>query len=55
MNTNKFDLAGMIVGDWFLGCNDCLNQYEKNTACKPICDNCGSRMNKHIVENENGK
>lgn len=38
-----FDLAGMKVGDWFLGCPQCWNQYPPRAAGTTKC-HCGGTM-----------
>ena len=40
----EYDLSGMKVGDWFLGCPECGFQLETNTAYSPICPICGRKM-----------
>ena len=47
---HKFNLEGMTVGDWFLGCRDCGHQLPKNTGAKPFCPECDERMNICTVE-----
>jgi hypothetical protein len=46
---HKFDLSGMKPGDKFLGCMDCNIQYDKNSAAKPECFNCGGYMQIYYV------
>ena len=38
-----FDLSGATVGDWFLGCPTCLNQFSFGCAATPKCK-CGEQM-----------
>lgn len=47
--THQFNLAGMKVGDWFLGCRNCWFQLETRTAAKLDCPNCGKTMNIYDV------
>ncbi len=49
---HQYDLSGMVVGDWFLGCPDCGYQYEKLTACSPFCPICGVRMHHCVIQPE---
>jgi len=49
METNKdiehnFNLNGMVVGDWFLGCYRCWFQMGIKVAAKPVCPECGNRL-----------
>jgi rRNA maturation endonuclease Nob1 len=46
---HQFDLSGMSLGEWFLGCEKCWNQYPKNALAKPCCDRCGCRMNRYQI------
>lgn len=40
---HRFKLAGMKVGDWFLGCPKCWTQYPTNAAGATRCT-CGGTM-----------
>lgn len=35
-----FNLDGMEKGDFFYGCESCLEQYQKNAICVKQCRNC---------------
>jgi rRNA maturation endonuclease Nob1 len=42
--THRFDISNAKAGDWFLGCLKCVFQMDFNTAAKPECPECGSRL-----------
>lgn len=41
---HHFDLKGMKLSDWFLGCSHCWFQAPANSATKPVCPNCSKAM-----------
>jgi hypothetical protein len=46
---HKFNLKGLKIEDSFLGCNKCWFRHELHTGVKPICPECGNRMNLYYV------
>lgn len=40
---HRFKLAGMKVGDWFMGCPSCYSQYAVCSAGSTNC-HCGGKM-----------
>ncbi len=49
---HNFNLAGMKVGDWFLGCPSCWNQYPPKAAGATRC-HCGGTMLIYDIKPEN--
>lgn len=49
---HRFNLAGMKVGDWFMGCPSCWNQYPRNAAGAVRC-HCGGRMLLYDIKHHN--
>ncbi len=49
---HPFDLAGMTVGDWFLGCRHCGIQWEKRAGGYPRCSRCDRGLNIYTVTEE---
>ena len=41
---HNFNLEGMRVKDWFLGCNKCWFQLPVRVAGAPICPKCRNRL-----------
>ena len=41
----EYDLNGMEVGDWFLGCPECGFQHDKNCITNNKCPNCQTNLN----------
>lgn len=48
----QFDLSGMEVDDWFLGCPSCYRQFETMAVLNPICCDCGMRLNVYTITDE---
>ncbi len=49
---HPFDLAGMKVGDWFLGCRACEIQLPTNAVGVPRCPNCAGALFTYTVTPE---
>ena len=51
MNANfpPFNLAGMKIGDGFLGCPKCGVQFPAGAIARPICSNCNGPMRSYTV------
>jgi len=45
-------MSGLKAGDQFLGCPMCAFRLDAGTAARPVCPDCGSRMNSCRVTEE---
>ncbi len=52
---HSFNLAGMKVGDWFLGCRECEVQLPTGAGGVPRCTNCDGPLNIYTVTAEDLK
>ena len=39
---HSFDIRGLVVGDYFLGCKECWFRYDPDVFAKSICPRCGN-------------
>ena len=46
---HPFNLAGMKVGDYFMGCISCRVQIETNAVGVPQCPSCLQGLNRYTV------
>lgn len=52
---HKFNLTDLRVGDAFLGCNNCWWRSNAGEVMKPICPECGNKLNVYYVKKEDLK
>jgi len=52
---HPFNLEGMVVGDWFLGCRECEVQLPTRAAAVPRCPNCNRALNTYTVTEQDLK
>lgn len=46
---HAFELQGMKLGDWFIGCQKCWFRFDANAAVIHTCPECHSQMKIYTV------